>query len=78
MRLYRVVWTVQTGADSYKGATEWFGSIKEAKGRATALRIEHAKDSAHFRLHDGGLTNIPTDKAGLLKWLNTNVNGHGR
>ena len=59
MKFYRT--HIQTGADSYQ--TKWAGSLAGATADRMALKTPGAKPVTEE-------IDIPTDKVGLLAWLN--------
>lgn len=62
MNLYQT--TAQTGADSFK--VSWSGSGADASKQRSAFKKEGLKNVSTEEI------NVPTNKADLLAWLNTN------
>lgn len=65
MKLYQLIWQDQ----DIGTRCAWAGSKAEAKARAREIR----DDGAARGDIDIGQIDIPTDKAGLLAWLNAHL-----
>lgn len=84
MKIWRIRYHMD---DTPSGAcAEYFGTGSEARARCTALRIEYGVAKKETAVHLKGqgrnfmlLTlqpehiEVPTNKAGLLRWLNVNA-----
>jgi hypothetical protein len=66
MRLYKTTSTYEAGAVTI---TKWSGTQADAKADVRAEK-DNGAQSAEWKEVD-----VPTDKAGLLAWLNANVSG---
>ena len=67
MKLYRI----QAAHDDEGTIYAWAGTQADAKKAAKVMNDEH-----HFKLRDDPtieVVEVPTDKKGLLRWLNENV-----
>lgn len=71
MKFYKT--KLQTGADSWR--TMWAVSAADASKQRTQLKSEAALDPSTGKMAKPETTehDIPTDKQGLLVWLNANV-----
>jgi hypothetical protein len=67
MRFYRL----NHGDANLGNAVTWFASERAAKQELARLRETGELDTSYPSSID--LVNIPTDKAGLLDWLNANL-----
>ena len=65
MKLYK---TTYTPADFTVAMPTWCGSADEASKGRTALKKDHPGCKPTTETHD-----VPTDKVGLLGWLNKNA-----
>lgn len=71
MRLYRIKW-----GDRYDTHLEWFGTQRDMIARRAELgRLSTKRPYDQLDLLYSGPTEIPTDKAGLLDWLNSHCKG---
>lgn len=68
MKLYRIDYDASDDEDTSRIA--WEGTQADAKRRAKELEQKHG----HWRVDDPVQVEVPTDKAGLLAWLNENCN----
>ena len=68
MRLYKVDYTEYIGDGHENDNVFWAGTQKEVAAKKREIKDEDILDLEYISEID-----IPTDKAGLLKWLNTNV-----
>lgn len=66
MRLYKV------SADVTEAQTvaKWAGSMAEARAAKKEIIAEHGVKQSAVSMDE---TDVPTNKAGLLEWLNENV-----
>ena len=73
MRLYKVVYTTQQGKQITRFL--WESSEVKAKREASRVKRELAKANARDHLTSIGVVSVdvPTNKAGLVTWLNTHL-----
>lgn len=64
MKLYK---TTSDSSDQDKGATRWAGSQAEASSQRAAMKKEKLPGVGTDEI------DVPTDKKGLLAWLNINA-----
>lgn len=72
MKLYKT--TIQTGADSFEAV--WDGT--QADARSTRKDLDASRSPEQISQKTKAETaeiDVPTDKAGLLAWLNANCTG---
>lgn len=65
MKLYRIDYETAAGAT----LSVWCGTQAEARAREKELEREHGR----WRVGDVEAVDVPTDKPGLLAWLNANA-----
>lgn len=68
MILYRIT----SDSRAVKQRTEWFATQADMQHRRKELRAEAARRPFDQIEFSSAKVNIPTDKAGLLEWLNKN------
>ena len=68
MRLHKVKYFPKD-SEGAEQLQEFFASGDEASKRCTAIKAEHGKESEPKREQ----IEVPTDKAGLIEWLNANA-----
>lgn len=66
MKLYKIEYETQNGATARRA---WCGTQAEAKAREKELEREHGR----WRVGDVEQVEVPTDKPGLIAWLNLNA-----
>ncbi|WP_087746385.1 MULTISPECIES: hypothetical protein [unclassified Acidovorax] len=69
MKLYKIAATGNPGSTTPDTETHWVGSQADAASRRKQLNADGFK-RADIETHE---VDVPTDKAGLLAWLNANV-----
>ncbi len=71
MIVYRLIW-----GDRHKVVTEWFGAKKELVARKALIRRRiKQRPYDQIELLFSGKIDVPTDKQGLIVWLNANATG---
>lgn len=65
MKLYKIEYE-RRGVNGTETGTAWCGTQAEAKAREKELEREHGR----WRVGDVEQVEVPTDKPGLLAWLN--------
>lgn len=70
MNIYLIEWNSQKQPRKF----EWFGTQAEMRSRKTELnRLSTHRPFEQIEILRAGKIDFPTDKAGLLEWLNKNV-----
>lgn len=70
MRLYKVHATPATPGPEVKRVVKWGGSMAEARAAKKEIVAKHGVKASSVSMDE---TEVPTNKAGLIAWLNENV-----
>ena len=67
MKLYKVKYTTHNSGTEYR--VKWLGTMKDVNAF-----VKEAKHDCNKAIDTYDLVDVPTNKKGLIEWLNENLN----